>query len=78
VLTQQAELDFSAPVPGTDRLENRFFLVAPYTKPSIAAPLGWTLSKMTQQELTEQLRDDVSTCATSVTSLGCLTARLAQ
>lgn len=74
VLTQAAQVTFNGNVPGTEVKSSRFYLVAPYQKPTVAAPLGWTLSAITQRELRDQLTD-AAVCATSTDRLatfGCL------
>lgn len=74
VLTQAAQLAFNGTVPGTEEKSSRFYLVSPYQKPTVAAPLGWTLSAITQRELRDQLTD-AAVCVTSTDRLatfGCL------
>jgi hypothetical protein len=52
------------------------YIVAPKDRPTVQAPLGWTLSKITQRELDSQLTDDASDpCREAVgrpSSLACL------
>jgi hypothetical protein len=57
VLEQRAQLAFSGTAPGLEgtNASVRFFRLAPTTRPGVAAPLGWTLSDMTRDELTAQL-----------------------
>ena len=50
VLLQRAEVTFGSNV----------YVVAPQSRPSIQAPLGWTLSDITQRELSKQLGDQLT------------------
>jgi hypothetical protein len=60
-LEAEVRAEFSRPVPGTAEsvpgLEVRFVTIAPSSRPEVAAPLGWTLSPMTQRTLDNQLAD---------------------
>jgi hypothetical protein len=74
-LEQQLAAAFSGPVPGRAREADmsmapadalRWFVVAPTTRPQIAAPLGWSLSDAARESLASQLDpallDPVSEC----------------
>jgi hypothetical protein len=66
VLLQRAQITFG----------NYTYLVAPKDRPTVEAPLGWTLSKITQDDLSRQLDADAKqTCPPTPTppsTLGCL------
>ncbi|SDF40343.1 hypothetical protein SAMN05660485_03284 [Blastococcus fimeti] len=64
VLEQEALLTFSGALPGLVRdpdagpgptAPGRFVRVAPTIRPGLAAPLGWTLSDLTRDDLDDQL-----------------------
>jgi hypothetical protein len=60
-LQAEARAEFARPVPGTDQafpgLDVRVIDLAPASRPEVTAPLGWTLSPLTQQTLDLQLAD---------------------
>jgi hypothetical protein len=60
-LEAEVRAEFARPVPGTEEsvpgLEVRYVAIAPSSRPEVTAPLGWTLSPLTQQTLDNQLAD---------------------
>lgn len=60
-LQAEARAEFARPVPGTDlalpALSVRVIDLAPASRPEVTAPLGWTLSPLTQHTLDQQMID---------------------
>jgi hypothetical protein len=66
-IEQEIRAAFSAPIPGVPRLSceiltsgrprlGRYVRIAPVVSPGLPAPLAWTLSKMSRDDLLQQLR----------------------
>lgn len=64
-LEQSMAAEFDQPVAGVDSTSlQRWYVIAPSTTPDVSAPLGWSLSEASRNELDCQMPPDIRPAAT--------------